>query len=59
MDMNYLVQRKINAKKAYRKKVMLTLVCSVIVLVLMIAGLIKVIVDEKNAEDNMLMSQFQ
>ena len=52
MDMNYLVQRKINAKKAYRKKVMLTLVCSSIILILMIAGLIKVILDEKNAEDN-------
>ena len=52
MDMNYLVQRKINAKKAYRKKVILTLVGSAIVLALIIVGLIKVVVDEKNAGEN-------
>ena len=52
MDMNYLVQRKINAKKAYRKKVILTVVVSAIVLALIIVGLIKVISDEKKTEDN-------
>ena len=52
MDMNYLVQRKINAKKAYRKKVILTLVCSAVILALIVVGLIKVIMDEKNTEEN-------
>lgn len=52
MDMNYLVQRKINAQKKYRRKVILTITCSVILLVLFIVGLIKVIVDDKSAEEN-------
>lgn len=51
MDMNYLVQRRINARKAYRRKVTLTIVLSVILLVLIIVGLVKVILDEKKAED--------
>ena len=54
MDMNYLVQRKINAKKAYRKKVILTVVFSAILLVLIVAGLLKVIWDEKKAEENVI-----
>ena len=52
MDMNYLVQRKINAKKAQRKKIILTVVLSAILLVLIVVGLIKVILDEKKAEEN-------
>lgn len=52
MDMNYLVQRKINARKAYRRKVILTIALSVILLVLIIVGLVKVILDEKKAEEN-------
>ncbi|MBQ7864345.1 MAG: N-acetylmuramoyl-L-alanine amidase [Lachnospiraceae bacterium] len=51
MDMNYLVQRKINARKAYRRKVIATIALSAILLVLIIVGLIKVIVDDKKAED--------
>ncbi len=52
MDMNYLVQRKINARKAYRRKVILTIALSAILLVLIIVGLVKVILDEKKAEEN-------
>ena len=52
MDMNYLVQRKINAKKAYRRKVIATIALSAILLVLIIVGLVKVIMDEKKAEEN-------
>lgn len=52
MDMNYLVQRKINAKKKYRRKVTLTIALSVILLVLIIVGLVKVIADERKAEEN-------
>ena len=52
MDMNYLVQRKINARKAYRRKVILTIALSAILLVLILVGLIKVIWDEKKAEEN-------
>lgn len=52
MDMNYLVQRKINAKKAYRRKVIATIALSAILLVLIIVGLVKVILDEKKAEEN-------
>jgi hypothetical protein len=52
MDMNYLVQRKINAKKAYRRKVILTIALSAILLVLILVGLVKVIWDEKRAEEN-------
>ena len=51
MDMNYLVQRRINAKKAYRRKVIATIALSAILLVLFIVGLIKIIMDEKKAED--------
>lgn len=52
MDMNYLVQRKINARKAYLRKVILTIALSAILLVLILVGLIKVIWDEKKAEEN-------
>lgn len=49
MDMNYLVQRKIDAQKKYRRKVTVTIALGVILLVLILVGLIKVIVDEKKA----------
>jgi len=49
--MNYLVQRKINARKAYRRKVIATIALSAILLVLIVVGLIKIIIDEKKAED--------
>lgn len=52
MDMNYLVQRRINAQKKYRRKVTLTIALSVILLVLFVIGLVKIIMDEKNAEKN-------
>lgn len=51
MDMNYLVQRKINAQKQYRRKVIATVVVSVLLVVLIIIGLIKVIADVKKAEE--------
>lgn len=51
MDMNYLVQRKINAQKKQRRKVILTVALSVILLILVIAGLIKILHDEKNDGD--------
>jgi len=47
MDMNYLVQRKINAQKQYRRKVTITIVMSVLVVLLILGGLIKVIIDDK------------
>ena len=49
MDMNYLVQRKINAQKQYRRKVTITIVISVLVVLLVLGGLIKVIIDDKKA----------
>lgn len=52
MDMNYLVQRRINAKKEYRRKVVLTIALSVILLVLVLVGLVKILLDEKKAEEN-------
>lgn len=52
MDMNYLVQRRINARKAYRRKVIVTIALSAILLVLILVGLIKVILDEKKTEEN-------
>jgi N-acetylmuramoyl-L-alanine amidase len=52
MDMNYLVQRRINARKAYRRKVILTIALSAILLVLIVVGMVKVILDEKKAEEN-------
>lgn len=52
MDMNYLVQRRINAQKKYRRKVTLTIALSAILLVLIIVGLIKVIWDEKHTGEN-------
>ncbi len=51
MDMNYLVQRRINARRAYRRKVIATIALSAILLVLIVVGLIKIIMDEKKAED--------
>lgn len=51
MDMNYLVQRKINAKKAYRRKIIITIALSAILVILILIGLIKVIMDEKKAEE--------
>lgn len=50
MDMNYLVQRKINTRKAYRKKVTLTIVLGIILFLVILVGLIKVIADEKKSE---------
>ena len=52
MDMNYLVQRRINARKKYRRKVAITIALSVLLLILIIVGLIKVIMDEKKEEKN-------
>lgn len=51
MDMNYLVQRKINAQKKYRRKVTLTIALSAIVLVLIVIGLIKIILDDKQEKE--------
>lgn len=51
MDMNYLVQRRIDAQKKYRRKVTITIVLGVILVALILIGLIKVIVDEKKADD--------
>ncbi len=51
MDMNYLVQRRINAQKRYRRKVTLTIALGAILLVLILIGLIKLIVDEKKADE--------
>lgn len=48
MDNNYLVQRRINAKKQFRRKVALTAILGSILLILIVIGLIKVILDEKN-----------
>jgi len=50
MDMNYLVQRRINAKKKYRRKVILTITLGVILLILIAVGLIKILMDEKKTE---------
>ena len=50
MDSNYLVQRKINAQKKYRKKITLIVALCAILFVLIMIGLIKVILDEKKAE---------
>lgn len=52
MDMNYLVQRKTNAKKAYRRKVVITVALCAVFLLLILVGLIKVILDEKKAKEN-------
>lgn len=49
MESNYLVQRRINAQKKYRKKVTLVIALSTILMVLIVVGLIKVIMDEKKA----------
>jgi uncharacterized protein (TIGR02145 family) len=54
MDMNYLVQRRLDAQKKYRRKVTITIVLGVILVALILIGLIKVIVDEKKANDWML-----
>ncbi len=50
MDMNYLVQRKINAQKQYRRKVTITIVLSVVLVLLIIVGLVKVILDDRKEE---------
>ena len=47
MDMNYLVQRRILAKKRYRRKVMFTITLCGLLLILILVGLIKILVDEK------------
>lgn len=52
MDMNYLVQKKVNAQKAYRRKIVLAVALTAILLLLVVVGLIKVIMDEKKAEEN-------
>jgi len=52
MDSNYLVQRRINAQKKYRKKITLVIALSAILLVLIIVGLVKVIMDEKGENGN-------
>ena len=51
MESNYLVQRRINAQRKYRKKVTLIIALSAILLVLILVGLVKVIMDEKKAEE--------
>ncbi len=51
MDMNYLVQRKINAQKQYRRKVIVTIVLSVVLVLLIVVGLVKVILDDKKTEE--------
>ena len=48
--MNDLVRRRINTQKNYRRKVTLTIVLSAILMVLILIGLIKVIVDAKKEE---------
>lgn len=52
MDMNYLVQRRINAKKKYRRKVALTVTLGVVLLILIVVGLVKILMDEKQAGNN-------
>ncbi len=52
MDMNYLVQRKMNAQRQYRRKVTITIILSIILVLLIVVGLIKVIMDEKKAEES-------
>lgn len=59
MDMNYLVQRKINAQKKYRRKVTLTIALSVILLILIIIGLVKVVKDDKKEESGNNKSENQ
>jgi len=49
MDMNYLVQRRKDAQKKYRRKVTITVAVGIILAALILIGLIKVIVDEKKA----------
>ena len=51
MDMNYLVQRRILAKKRYRRKVMFTITLCGLLLILILVGLIKILVDEKATEN--------
>ncbi len=51
MDNNYLVQRRINAHKSYRRKVAAAVILSVILVVLILIGLVKVILDEKKSDD--------
>lgn len=51
MDSNYLIQRRINAQKKFRRKVTLTIALSAVLLVLILIGLVKVIADEKKASD--------
>lgn len=50
MDMNYLIQRRINARKRFRRKVIFTITLGVILLILIIVGLIKIITDERKGE---------
>lgn len=60
MDMNYLVQRKMNAQRQYRRKVTITIILSIILVLLIVVGLIKVIMDdmaEKKAEENQKNSE--
>ena len=52
MDINYLVQRRINAKKKYRRKVALTVTLGVVLLILIVVGLVKILMDEKQAGNN-------
>lgn len=52
MDSNYLVQRRLNEQKKYRRKVTLAIALGAILVVLILIGLIKVIMDEKKAEKN-------
>lgn len=51
MDSNYLIQRKINAKRRHRRKVTLTIAFGAILLVLILVGLIKVIADNRKEEN--------
>lgn len=48
---NYLVQKRRNEQKNYRRKITFTVAFGIILVVLILVGLIKVIVDEKKAEE--------
>lgn len=45
MDSNYLIQRKINARRQYRRKVTLAITLAIILVVLIIIGMVMLLVD--------------
>ena len=51
MGSNNAAQGRINAQNEYRRKLTITLVLSVILLILILVGLVKVILDEKKAQE--------